>query len=346
MKTFIAIFLFTVLPAKAGTIKIFLLHSHSLDNFSGSLQMYGAQEAILRLKSEGHDLVYKAFYMNTDTKNTTEEAIQAAAKAAYKSIFAFKPTYVFVLDDNAFRYVAVPYFISKKRKNVNEDIKIIFSGLNKPYKAYGTFTPLDDSKVGGVQELYDLQDFKDFLNTSYLTFHRIYMLYDSSPTSNFILRNIEENLKLKGIKNTERIKIISTNDLKRKLDSLNKKGQGIILVALSGIKDTEKNITIGMIPILKQIMKFNRKHLEVGTSNYATQPEVGFATAIGPNFYYMGRQAGQMLVNDFLSEENQLKIATAKTSLSANVQRINELGLREVFKKSTYLFDDVDTKYD
>ena len=71
----------------------------------------------------------KKFYLDTK-RNLKKEWAEWTSKEAYKVITEFKPDVVIAADDNASRYLAIPYL-------KNTDIPVVFCGLNWSMTEYG-----------------------------------------------------------------------------------------------------------------------------------------------------------------------------------------------------------------
>jgi len=91
--------------------------------------------------SEREDVELKAFYMDTK-RNQSEEAKQTAALEAKTLIETWQPDVVIAADDNAAKYLIVPYF-------TNSRLPFVFCGLNWDASVYGFPTP----NVTGMTEV-------------------------------------------------------------------------------------------------------------------------------------------------------------------------------------------------
>lgn len=93
----------------------------------------------------------KIFRMDTKL-NQTEEYIRSKATEIVNDISNFKPDIILSADDNASKYVIVPYY-------KNGPIPVIFCGLNWDASAYGFPTDF----VTGIVEIAPIQDLLDEL---------------------------------------------------------------------------------------------------------------------------------------------------------------------------------------
>lgn len=104
--------------------RVFILHSYS-DQYPWTHTIHQTVRSIL----DGAEITSSVFYM--DTKNHSSEAEKlAAAQQAKLRIDQFKPDVVITSDDDAVRYVLMPYY-------KNSRIPFIFCGLNVEAGVYG-----------------------------------------------------------------------------------------------------------------------------------------------------------------------------------------------------------------
>lgn len=112
---------------------------------------------------ENHEITLRIFRM--DSKRNTDEAfIRRAALQAKEIIDTFKPDVVITSDDNAARYLIVPYF-------KNAALPFVFCGINYSADSYG----FPCSNVTGMLELtpvikliYSLKHFRRIVRVGYL----------------------------------------------------------------------------------------------------------------------------------------------------------------------------------
>nr|WP_321403591.1 ABC transporter substrate binding protein [uncultured Desulfobacter sp.] len=116
-------------------------------------QGYEANDAIeagIRSQLNGSAVVLRTFFMDTK-RNNTEAHGQAAAQKALSIIEQFRPDVIIASDDNAQKYLVVPYLKEKS-------IPIVFCGVNWDIHQYGY--PTDNItgmiEVDLAQQMYDL----------------------------------------------------------------------------------------------------------------------------------------------------------------------------------------------
>jgi hypothetical protein len=109
--------------------RVFILHSYESDNVCGQPQQDGVVSALGKagLKDQ-QDLMIETYFMDTKRRNNTEELIHEQAQIAIERIRSFRPDILVVLDDNAFRTVALCL--------ADTSIPIVFCGMNGQPEAY------------------------------------------------------------------------------------------------------------------------------------------------------------------------------------------------------------------
>ncbi len=116
-------------------------------------QGYEANDAIetgIRAQLKGTPVELRTFFMDTKRNNTSIQG-QTAAKKAFSIIEQFRPDAIIASDDNAQRYLVVPYLKEKS-------IPIVFCGVNWDIKKYGypTANITGMVEVDLTQQMYDL----------------------------------------------------------------------------------------------------------------------------------------------------------------------------------------------
>lgn len=104
--------------------KVFILHSYD--------ERYPWTQAINRIIMsilDGSAITSRVFYLDTKHRSSDTEKLQAAQQAKLQ-IDQFKPDVVITSDDDAVKYVLMPYY-------KDSNIPFVFCGLNAEPKAYG-----------------------------------------------------------------------------------------------------------------------------------------------------------------------------------------------------------------
>lgn len=116
--------------------RVFILHSYS--------EQYPWTQGIhkmLRNILDAQDIISTTFYLDTKNRPTESEKF-AAAQMAKLQITKFKPDVVITSDDDAVKYVLMPYF-------KDSSIPFVFCGVNWDASAYG----LPYSNATGILEI-------------------------------------------------------------------------------------------------------------------------------------------------------------------------------------------------
>jgi ABC-type uncharacterized transport system substrate-binding protein len=104
--------------------RIFWLDSYDTDNPWAKNIGLAIQDTFT-----GYDVDLKAFHMDTKRYNS-EQQIQRAARKAVAEIKAYQPDVVIASDDNASKYVVMPFF-------KNASLPVVFCGVNHAPNLYG-----------------------------------------------------------------------------------------------------------------------------------------------------------------------------------------------------------------
>lgn len=118
---------FSLCVAKASDYqgkKILFINSYHEGYFWSDGETYGLRQAL-----EGSGVDLKIICMDTKD-NTSEKFKKQAALKVKKYIEEFKPDVVISADDNAFKYVIMPYYR-------DSDLPVVFCGINWDITVYG-----------------------------------------------------------------------------------------------------------------------------------------------------------------------------------------------------------------
>jgi hypothetical protein len=111
-------------PADYSGKKILYINSYHQGYFWSDGEQQGAEKVL-----SGTGVDFKVVYM--DTKNNPDEGFMKAAGLKIKNIIdEFEPDVVISADDNAFKYVIMPYFR-------DADMSVVFCGINWDISVYG-----------------------------------------------------------------------------------------------------------------------------------------------------------------------------------------------------------------
>jgi len=179
------------------TKKIFIVHSYKKNHVCGQPQHDGVVKGMaLSGWRTGQNLEIEAFYMETKQKNNTPERMQIQAQKALKAISRFRPDVLVILDDNAFRTVALPL--------AKEPLPIVFSGMNGQPETYNqTAVFMKNRKhpgynITGIYEKLHIQESIKVM-TNMLALKKVLILDDLSPTGRAISTQV--TLELASFRN-------------------------------------------------------------------------------------------------------------------------------------------------
>lgn len=137
---------------------------------------------------EGKNLEIRDFSMDTKRTYTQADQIQQRAQKVWRIIRDFKPDLVYINDDNALRYVAVPY--------PDKKVKFIFAGINiDPEKAYPEkIASLEKPghNITGILERFPYEHSFTLTKRILPDRKKIVMLSDMSPSGKFVIQAFEE----------------------------------------------------------------------------------------------------------------------------------------------------------
>ena len=155
--------------ANDNKYKILYVDSYNQNAWSSAIA-HGIHSVLDKHKN----IILKTFQMDTK-RNTSENFKKSAALKAKKIIDEWKPDIVITSDDNAAKYLIVPYFI-------NSDIPFVFCGINYDASIYG----FPAKNITGMIEVYLIEqtmnimkpfakgDRMGFLSCDNLTAHKTY----------------------------------------------------------------------------------------------------------------------------------------------------------------------------
>ena len=148
----------------------------------------------------------KTFYMDTKVTYVTPRQIKARADEALKLIEEFDPDLVITNDDNALKYVAVPYSI----KNPEKKLPFVFSGVNADPTIYSPIESLEKPghNITGALERFPF--YQCFSLAKQILHNRssIVLMGDSSPSSSFVFKAFRERYLQKVKKSPLEVKAL------------------------------------------------------------------------------------------------------------------------------------------
>ncbi|MGD9180715.1 MAG: ABC transporter substrate binding protein [Desulfobacterales bacterium] len=179
--------------------RVYIAPSYEKNHICGGPQEEGVIKGLNKTGwFEGMNLEVKRYYMDTKRKNTTPEAMKNEANIIFKQINEFKPEVLVVVDDNAFREVALPLADEK-------DLAVVFSGMNGQPESYNAKKRFMNNRArpgGNITGVYE----KLYLVRSMMVMQsaipdlkgkKIVGITDYSPTGNALAAQFEIELKNK-----------------------------------------------------------------------------------------------------------------------------------------------------
>jgi ABC-type uncharacterized transport system substrate-binding protein len=179
--------------------RVYIAASYEKNHICGGPQEEGVIKGLNKMGwFEGMNLKIKRYYMDTKRKNTTAELMKKEANTIFRQINEFEPDVLVVLDDNAFREVALPLAD-------NKDLPVVFSGMNgqpENYNATMRFMDNREKPGGNITGVYE----KIYVVRSMMVMQsaipdlkgkKIVGITDYSPTGNALTEQFEIELKTK-----------------------------------------------------------------------------------------------------------------------------------------------------
>jgi hypothetical protein len=314
-------------PVYAKTIKIAAIHSYNIQHPCGRPQQIGFVDELVKRcpRVKWH---IENYYMQTKTVNITVSKIHQQALYAIKFVKdEVKPNFVFITDDNAFRYVG---------SILSRNYKVFFSGLNESFATYRNVC--NTSNVAGVMEIVKIS--KMFKILSYDVFDNIYILIDQemSLTTKGLLNTFVQSLRQHNWK-YKMIRFENTNELKKWLKEKNNE-RSLLIIILQKLYDFSSRKYVDKLKICSLITRYNKSNLEwVFNPQFVKLSNI--ALAEGLSFYEMGRLAADLLIESVKTGRFQHKIVYPNPLLVCNYSRLKQLGYSDIYELNSAKFDHV-----
>ncbi|OEU70711.1 MAG: hypothetical protein BA863_14585 [Desulfovibrio sp. S3730MH75] len=309
-----------------GPKKIFIVSSYAQDNICGLPQYQGVLEAIA---SAGYridkDVKIYSYAMETKKVNNTPALIEAQAEIVLAEIESVRPDVVVVLDDNAFRTVAL--------RLVDSKMAVVFSGLNGQPEDYNKIVKWMDSprkpghNITGIYEkLHFVQAFK-VQKKIIPDLERALIISDESPTGKAVLKQINLELSEESVDVLFDVKIATSWEDYRDiiLNGCSSSDIGSIYPAATLLKDKHGQVHSTSEIIMWTVKNCRKPSISL---NYSFA-RLGMLGGAGVDFISMGRQAGDM-VGRILNgaKPGDIAIEDAKRyALVFNLKRAKDLGI-------------------
>jgi ABC-type uncharacterized transport system substrate-binding protein len=325
----IAFSLITTSLAGQEVKRVYIAASYEKNHICGGPQEEGVIKGLNKMGwFEGMNLKIKRYYMDTKRKNTTAELMKKEANIIFGQLKEFKPDVLVVVDDNAFREVALPLADGK-------DLPVVFSGMNGQPESYNATKRFMDNRKkpgGNITGVYE----KIYIVRSMMVMQsaipglkgkKVVGITDYSPTGNALTVQFEIELKTKPGNIDWELKKVSDwqayTSLIKKLNE-DKKTGALYPVALSlKVSDT---ITYTAPEIFKWTVENSRKP-EMALNYFFAK--IGLFGGAAVDFKAMGllagKKAGQILNGE---KAGNLSIEDAPDyAIVFNLKRAKELGI-------------------
>ncbi|MCF8082409.1 MAG: hypothetical protein K9M96_04895 [Deltaproteobacteria bacterium] len=306
--------------------RIFILHSYEAGHVCGQPQHDGVISVLHRAGLKDQDnLQVQTYFMDTKRKNNTPELIREQARIALQKIRAFRPDVLIVLDDNAFRTVAL--------RLVDKPVPMVFSGMNNQPEAYHQKKACMESRNRpghNITGVYEKLHFADAIRVHTKLFpqtQKVMIFSDLSPTGQAILRQIQVEMAQEPLPCAHEIRIVEGwEEYQKAIERANQDPEvGVIYPGALLLKDRQGN-TYTAPEIFAWTVKYSHKP-EIAI-NYAFT-KMGLFGGAAVDFYAMGEQAGKMVVRILRGEDpGETPIEEARRyALVFNLDRARQLGL-------------------
>lgn len=174
---------------------LFILHSYEEDDICGQPQEAGALAALAAEGClPGRDFQLRTYWLNTRKKNTTQEQLNVAARAAREEIDRVQPQVLLVFDDNAFKSVGLQYAD-------RPGISVVYCGINGQLDDYNKIqrfyeTPQKPGhNITGVYETLHVADAFKVQRELMPQTKQILVITDNAHNEQALTHQIDKELK-------------------------------------------------------------------------------------------------------------------------------------------------------
>ena len=239
---------------------------------------------------ESSDYELKTFSMDSKITYTTTKEIEERASIVFNIIEEFKPSIVFVNNDNALKYVAVEY----TQRYPEKQLPFVFSGINLDPIIYQPISSLEEPKglITGVLERHPYYQAFSFVKRIFPDASNIVLLADHSPSSDFVVRAFKERYPEKvtdsPLEVVDFVQIETFDEWKEAILKYQEKVDIIGIENYHQIRDAN-----GKVVPASQVLDWtiqNSKIPELGS--VGSYVEDGVLLAMGPSYYKSGIYAG------------------------------------------------------
>lgn len=275
----------------------------------------------------GKDYNLETFYMDTKVTYTKPEEIQARGIQAEQAIKDYRPDLVFITDDNALAYVAIPYIVSRQ----NNAPDFVFAGINSDP---ARFTTVIDNlqkpgkNITGALERMPILQGLGLAKRLFPEVKRAVIFADKSESSDFALREIRLLLERNktGIEVKKIIQADSFEEWKKEILEAQGADDLIVVVTYHQLRDENGNV-VPAAEVVQWTTENNRLP-ELGTLQF--HAEDGFLMSIGVSGYHSGQYAGELAARIFSGEKagDIPIIDPERAAIYLNLSRAKQLNIQ------------------
>lgn len=258
--------------------RVLVIQSYSLD-YPWTADLDQAIHKVLDQKP------YETHWLFMDTKRNPDAASkQAAGEKARALIEEWEPEIILTVDDNAQEYVAKHYVD-------NEDIQIVFSGVNKDPRTYG-YT--NASNVTGLRERLDYINIKSLLFYLLPAGQRNFIHISDNTASSQGRRKELEAFNWKPLEFKGSVQVTTFDEWKQAIKAADKIAKVLVLTQYHTIlRAQDSNERVPPSEIISWTQK-NSKLLMIGL--FIFHVKTGGTIAVGPNPHEHGYDAANRVI--------------------------------------------------
>ncbi len=303
--------------------RVVIIHSYDGDFRWTAEQNQGILDGLARAGyKEGDQYDLRVFYMDTRLNFKTPEEIQVRADIATRTIDEFKPSLVFVTDDAAVNYVALPYL----EAHPDTDISFVFSGVNGDPSTYPMVQSLEHpgAPITGTLERIPFQLAFEAAAKLFAGSKKVVLLADDSPSSKDVVDSFNQEVQAgesMALQPVDFLQITTFEQWKQAIEDYQDKADAIAVLNYHRIEDGSGNImpakevaqwTVqnSKIPVFGLISDWSADGfvMSFGNSGYKTGLYVGLRGAD----ILDGKPAGDMPILDPEEYETTYNVDTAQ----------------------------------
>jgi ABC-type uncharacterized transport system substrate-binding protein len=273
--------------------KVLIIHSYHKEwgwNIDTEKGIRDGLEENGYILNENYEL--ESFFMDTKISFTSPEQILNQANKAIELINNYDPDIVYVNDDNALKFVAIPY----TEQNPDKKLPFVFGGINADPENYDLIDSLEKPghSITGAVERFPYQQSFSLVKRMFPNKSKVVLFADSSESSNFLVDafekrylNVVENPALEVI---DVVQVSSFEKWKEKIIEYQDKADFIGTLTYHQLKDENNSVVHASEVVLWTINNNNLP--EIGFLQF--HAEDGFWMAVGVSPFKTGKYLGEI----------------------------------------------------